>query len=76
VLLTGFIQDVEKQYEGVDNSECRKLLRQFKQIQLEFAKRLGSKMDNPVIKALYDQLCAQLGSAEKLVGKDEEETKE
>ena len=32
VLLTGFIQDVEKQYEGVDNQECRKLLRQFKQI--------------------------------------------
>ena len=27
-------------------------------------------MDNPVIKALYDQLCAQLGNAEKLVGDD------
>ncbi len=30
VLLTGFIQDVEKQYENADTQECRKLLRQFK----------------------------------------------
>lgn len=32
VLLTGFIDDIQKQYEKVDNAECRKLLRQFKLI--------------------------------------------
>ena len=31
-------------------------------------------MDNPVIKALYEQLCAQLGTAEKLVGEDNSTT--
>jgi hypothetical protein len=31
-MLVGFIDKVQQQYENVDNSECRKLLRQFKQI--------------------------------------------
>ena len=52
-LLLDFIQDVEAQYKDVDNSECRTLLRQFKKIQGEFAKRLGTKLDNPVVKSLY-----------------------
>ncbi len=32
VLLSGFIGDVEQQYQNADNAECRKLLREFKMI--------------------------------------------
>ena len=53
-LLVGFIDQVSEQYKDIDNKECSQLLRQFSAIKGEFAKRLGSKLDNPVIKALYD----------------------
>jgi hypothetical protein len=74
-LLVGFIDQVSDQYKDIDNKECRALLRQFSAIKGEFAKRLGNKLDNPVIKALYEQLCSQLSTAESMVGKDEPEDK-
>ncbi len=47
VLFVNFIDDVSKQYQNTDTQKSRVILNQFKRIQKEFGKKLGTQINNP-----------------------------
>ena len=47
ILFVNFIDDVAKQYQDSDQQSSKVILGQFKRIQKEFGKKLGTQINNP-----------------------------